>query len=258
MTYLDTIILSIIEGVTEFLPISSTGHLILASSLLKLPKTEFLKSFEIIIQLGAILAVVVLYWRTITRHFRLVTKVAIAFLPTMVVGFTLYKIVKKIFLGNEYIVVWSLLLGGILLILFEYLHKEKETATGEMSAITNKQALLIGLAQSVAVVPGISRAAATIVGGLILGLKRKTIVEFSFLLAIPTMAAATALDLIKSAPSFQSSDFGFLTLGLVVSFAVALLTIKFLLTFIRSHTFIGFGIYRILLAIAFLLFYHRP
>jgi undecaprenyl-diphosphatase len=137
------------------------------------------------------------------------------------------------------------------LIIFECLHKEKESAAAEFSQITYAQAALIGLFQSLAIIPGVSRAAATIVGGLIVGLKRKTIVEFSFLLAIPTMAAAVALDMLKSANTFNRGQFLVLSIGFLVSFAVALLAIKFLLSFIKKHTFIPFGIYRIILAAAF-------
>jgi undecaprenyl-diphosphatase len=255
MSFLSSVILGIIEGISEFLPISSTGHLILTAHLLKLEQTTFLKSFEIAIQLGAILSVAALYWRSLVIDFKILKRVVVAFIPTAILGFIFYPIIKKFLLGSYHIVVWALLLGGIFLIIFELLYREKENAKDEIASITFKQSFLIGIFQSLAIVPGVSRAAATIIGGLILGLKRKTIVEFSFLLAVPTMGAAVALDLIKSAGAFTYDEFLFLLIGFLVSFIVALLSIKFLLSFIKNHNFIIFGIYRIVLALLFLLMF---
>jgi len=255
MSFLSSVILGIIEGISEFLPISSTGHLILTAHLLKLEQTTFLKSFEIAIQLGAILSVAALYWRSLVIDFKILKRVVVAFIPTAILGFIFYPIIKKFLLGSYHIVVWALLLGGIFLIIFELLYREKENAKDEIASITFKQSFLIGIFQSLAIVPGVSRAAATIIGGLILGLKRKTIVEFSFLLAVPTMGAAVALDLIKSASTFTSGELLFLLIGFFVSFIVALLSIKFLLSFIKNHNFIPFGIYRIVLALLFLLMF---
>ncbi len=252
MSFLQSIILGIIEGVTEFLPISSTGHLVLASDLMKISQTEFVKSFEISIQLGAILSVVVLYFKSFVSDFEALKRIIVAFLPTAVLGVILYKIVKTFLLGNDKIIVYSLLVGGLILVLFEYFYKEKEEGASKISEITLKQSFTIGIFQSLAMIPGVSRSAATIVGGLILGIKRKTIVEFSFLLAVPTMLAATALDLLKSYKNFSSNDFGILSVGFLVSFFVAILSIKFLLSFIKKHTFLPFGVYRIILAIIFL------
>ena len=250
MHLLDVIILGIVEGITEFLPISSTGHMILTSKLLGLPPTEFLKSFEIAIQLGAILSVVFLYRKQLTTDMEALKRVAVAFLPTAVIGFVLYKMIKKFLLGNSSVVLWSLLLGGIFIIIFELLHKEKKGAVNSLSTISFKQAFIIGICQSLAVVPGVSRSAATIIGGLMLGVERKTIVEFSFLLAIPTMACATGLDLLKTSASFNATEVGYLAVGFVVSFITALAAIKFLLAFIKNNNFIPFGIYRVLLALA--------
>ena len=252
MSFLQSIILGIVQGFTEFLPISSTGHLILVSDLLKIPQTEFVKSFEIAIQLGSILAVVVLYWKTLVTKIEVLKKIAVAFLPTATLGLVFYKIVKTFLLGNEKVVVYSLLLGGIFLILFEYFYKEKTESASELENISLKQAFIIGLFQSVAMIPGVSRSAATIIGGLFVGIKRKTIVEFSFLLAIPTMLAATALDLLKSYQEFSSGSLGVLSLGFLASFLVAILSIKFLLNFVKKHDFTVFGVYRILVAIIFL------
>jgi undecaprenyl-diphosphatase len=151
-------------------------------------------------------------------------------------------------------VLWSLFLGGIFLIVFEIFHRHREEQIDDLASIPYPTALLIGLFQSVAMVPGVSRSAATIVGGLILGLKRRTIVEFSFLLAVPTMLAATCLDLYKNAGSFSVEQMGFLAVGFVVSFIAALVGIKFLLNFIKHHTFIPFGIYRVAIVLLFWVF----
>ncbi|MBI5466046.1 MAG: undecaprenyl-diphosphate phosphatase [Candidatus Kerfeldbacteria bacterium] len=251
MGLLQSLILGLVEGVTEFLPISSTGHLILTTRLLGLDSTEFVKSFEIIIQLGAILAVVVLYWRTLFVNWAIMKRLAVAFLPTAVIGLALYRLVKQYLLGSNAVVLWAMLLGGLALIIFELVHQEPEARPDELARLPYGTALVIGLCQSLAIVPGVSRAAATIVGGLSLGLSRRAAVEFSFLLAVPTMLAATGLDLFKNASSFSSSQFGVLSAGFIVSFVVALMSIKFLLGFIKQHTFIPFGLYRILAAVSF-------
>ncbi len=253
MNYIQAIIFGIVEGLTEFLPISSTGHLILTSSLLKLTQTEFMKSFEIAIQLGAILSVVVLYWRSFILDMDKLKKVITAFIPTALVGLLFYKIIKKYLLDSQAIVLWALFIGGIIIILLELFLKRRDDQK-EAQAINYRQAFLIGLFQSLAIVPGVSRAAATIMGGLLLGISRRAIVEFSFLLAVPTMAAAVALDLIKTAPSFSGSEFVFLSIGFVVSFLTAMAAVKFLLSFIKKNNFIPFGIYRIILALALWLF----
>jgi undecaprenyl-diphosphatase len=255
MTILHTIILSIIEGITEFLPISSTGHMILASTLLKIQETDFVKSFEIIIQLGAILAVLVLYWKKLLLNKKTLTNVIIAFLPTAFVGLVLYKFIKNMLLGNPWIVVWSLGIGGVLLILLELFHKE--TTTVEQTDMTPSQAFIIGCAQSLSIIPGVSRAAATIAGAMLTGMKRAEAVEFSFLLAIPTMAAATGLDFVKSATHFTGSQYEILGLGFIVAFLTALVVVKWFIGFIKKYTFIPFGIYRILIAFAFVLFVLR-
>lgn len=248
MDFVQAIILSIVEGLSEFLPISSTGHLILASDILKIPQTDFVKSFEIIIQLGAILAVVVLYFKTLLNRKNWANILA-AFIPTAVVGFTLYKYIKGFLIGNTNVVLISLFIGGILLILFE-LVKKKESV-GKIENLTLRQSFVIGLYQSVSVIPGVSRSAATIIGALLIGAKRTVAVEFSFLLAVPTMIAATGLDLIKSNFAFSGNEYMLLLVGLLGSFIVAIFAVKFLLQFIQTHTFIPFGIYRIILAFTF-------
>ncbi len=262
MTILHGFILGLIEGLTEFLPISSTAHLVLAGEWLQIPSSEFLKTFEISIQLGAILAVVVLYWKKIWSSWDLVGKITAAFIPTAIIGLIFYKIIKNYLLDNNYVIAAALLLGGIILIWFERYHSRKisgksETNEGanvddQVESISYRQAALIGVFQSLAIIPGTSRAAATIIGGLSLGVKRKNIVEFSFLLAIPTMAAATGLDLIKSRSALSAlggHDFIIWLVGFGVSFLTAMLGVRFFMRYIQKNDFAPFGWYRIVLGL---------
>jgi len=253
MDFITAVILGIVQGISEFLPISSTGHMILASHLMGLKHTEFLKSFEIAIQAGTILSVVVLYGRTLLVDVEVIKRLIVAFVPTGVLGLTLYKLIKGYLLGSENVVLGSLLVGGIFLVVFEWWYREKEDAASEIREISYKNAFIIGLFQSIAMIPGVSRSASTIVGGLMLGLKRKTIVEFTFLLAVPTMLAATGYDLIRSGSQFSAGEFQYLLAGFFTAFIVALVSIKFLLRFIKTHTFIPFGIYRIVLVVCWVL-----
>ena len=249
MNVFQAIILGIIEGVTEFLPVSSTAHLVLAADAMKLTGSEFLKSFEIIIQLGAILSVVVLYWRRFL-NLEIIKKLVVAFIPTGIIGLTVYK-AAKVMLGSVNVVLITLVVGGIVLILFEHFRADTEDDP-DMKEITYKRALLIGLFQAIAIVPGVSRSAATIVGGSLIGISKRTIVEFSFLLAVPTMAAATGLELLKGYEAL-SGNFPTLAVGFVVSFITAIAAIKSFLAFVKMRDFKAFGIYRIVLAVAFYL-----
>ncbi len=253
MDFFSIFIFSLVEGVTEFLPISSTGHLMLVGHLLKIPPSDFLSSFEIFIQLGAILAVVVLYFNKIIKNFALVKKIIIAFVPTAVIGFLAYPLIKNFLLESLTTVGWALILGGLVLIVFEYWYigKDKEPVVN-LDSISYKQAFLVGVFQSLAVVPGVSRAGATIVGGLFLGLSRSAVVEFSFLLAIPTVFAATGYDLIKTGPTFSVMEYNTLALGFVFSFVFAILTVRWLLFFVQKYDFRWFGLYRVLLGLAIL------
>lgn len=250
MNFFQAVILGIVEGASEFLPISSTGHLMIAAKVLGLAQTEFVKSFEISIQLGAILAVVVLYWRKLLVNFEVLKRVLVAFLPTAVLGFIFYKVIKKVLLSDLQVVLWSLFLGGIFLIIFEIWIRGKDSTISEISEMPYKTAIWIGVFQSLAMIPGVSRSAASIVGGLWLGLERETVVEFSFLLAVPTMLAATAFDLLKSAHTFSHQEFEVLGVGFAVSFFAAIFCIKWLIEFVKNHTFIQFGFYRIFVAVS--------
>ncbi|MGB3073609.1 MAG: undecaprenyl-diphosphate phosphatase [Candidatus Moraniibacteriota bacterium] len=251
MDSLDAIILGVVEGLTEFLPISSTGHLVLVSHLLGLSETDFLKSFEVVIQLGAILAVVTLYWRKLLFDRAVMQRIVVALLPALGVGYLFYATIRSL-LVSQLTVVIALFVGGVILILFER-YRQEPTNPAAVETLTYKQALLIGLAQALSVVPGVSRAGATIVGGLATGLSRSAAVEFSFLLGVPTMVAATTLDVVKHHADFSLADIQSLAIGLIVSFLVALVAIKFLLRYVETHSFVAFGVYRILVAVLFTL-----
>jgi len=254
MTILYSIILGLVEGITEFLPISSTAHLIIAAKALKIPSSDFLDSFLISIQVGAILSVAVLYAKTIIKNPKLILKIAAAFLPTAIIGLTSYKLVKNYLLESLPLIAGALLIGGIIIIILEkyFAHlnyDQPEMTEKDLNTINYRQAAYIGIFQSLAIVPGVSRSAATIMGGLSLGLSRRNIVEFSFLLALPTMAAATALDLYKTPPVLQGNELTIWLIGLVVAFITAAAGIKFFLKFIKKNDFKIFGWYRLILGL---------
>ncbi len=252
------LILSAVEGITEFLPISSTGHLILASQILHIPQSEFVKSFEIIIQFGAILAVVVLYWRRLF-NIKIWPTIFVAFVPAAVIGFAFFKIIKDVLIGNSLVTVIALLLGGLILIAVEYWNNKRGHAD-DISGIENisyKNAFIIGVFQAVSVIPGTSRSAASIVGALLLKIDRKTAAEFSFFLAVPTVFAASMLDIFETKLSFTHSELLILIVGFVFSFLFALFAVKWLIGYISKHDFVIFGVYRIALAIIFYIIFLR-
>lgn len=265
MTHLHTIILGIIEGITEFLPISSTAHLDIVRELLGIISTDFIKSFEITIQLGAILAVVILYFKKITTNINVIKNITIAFIPTGIIGFILYKIIKSFLLGNVVLAASMLVLGGIAIIYFENKFAKREKSLDiknesnvpekNISNLTIKELLILGTCQALAVVPGVSRSGAVIITGKVMGLSNILITEFSFLLAIPTMLAATAYDLLKSGFSFSQSEWGSILLGFLVSFVVALFVVKWLISYIKTHSFKIFGWYRIIFGLIMLMFF---
>jgi len=247
---LSTIVLSVIQGLTEFLPVSSTGHLILTAHLLGFSDVEFVKSFEITIQLGSIFSVIFLFFRRFTRSPFLLSKVLVAFIPTGLLGFLLYRVIKDHLLGNPHLVVISLIVGGIALIIIERTHSEK-SHTEAPEDISYLRAFLIGTFQSLSMVPGVSRSGATIMGSLLLGLKRKTAVEFSFFLAVPTMFMATGYDLMKAGSHFTQAQWEILGIGFIISFLVAAIAVKAFLGYITKYNFIPFGIYRILIGLLY-------
>jgi undecaprenyl-diphosphatase len=258
MTIIQSFIMGIVEGLTEFLPISSTAHLIFTGELLRIPASEFLKTFEISIQLGAILAVVIIYFKRVWNNLGLIWKLAAAFIPTSIIGLIFYKIVKNFLMESNLVIAISLLLGGIIIILFENWYSKKNISEiaedSDLNKITYKQAIILGVIQALAIIPGVSRAGATIIGGLAQGIKRKTIVEFSFLLAIPTMLAATALDIYKNPTTFSGNQLTLWIIGFITSFITAIIGVKFLIKYVQKNDFKIFGWYRIALGIIVLAF----
>lgn len=254
MTIIHSLLLGLVEGITEFLPISSTAHLIIAAKALKIPSSDFLDSFLISIQVGAILSVAVLYAKTIIKNPRLILKIAAAFIPTAIIGLAAYSLVKAYLFDSLPLIASTLFIGGVIIILLErhFARRNFDQPAEEekdLDSINYRQAAYIGIFQSLAIVPGVSRSAATIMGGLSMGLSRKNIVEFSFLLALPTMLAATALDLYKTPPVLNGNELNLWIIGLVVSFITAVLGIKFFLKFIKKNDFRIFGWYRIIIAL---------
>jgi len=242
--------MGVVEGLTEFLPVSSTGHLILTAHILGLPQDEFTKSFEIAIQLGSILAVIFIYLERFIKDYETWKRIILAFIPTGLVGFALYKVIKGYLLGNDLIVVINLFVGGIILILADK-YCERFCHLGDIDELPLKKAPLVGLFQALAVVPGVSRSGATIIGGMLMGLSRRSAAEFSFILAVPTMLAATGYDLLKTGGQFESAHWELLGVGFVTAFFTALFTVRMFLKFLNSHGFMVFGIYRMVVAVVY-------
>lgn len=249
MSDLQAILLGIVEGITEFLPISSTGHLMVSTTLLGLESDRFVKAFTVAIQFGAILSVVVLYFKRFFKSVDFYIKLFVAFLPAGVIGFLCNKYIDM-WLGDVMVVVCTFFFGGIILLFVDRWFKKTEHAPDR--AISNGNALVIGFFQCISMIPGVSRSAATIVGGLTQKLNRKTAVEFSFFLAVPTMFAATAFKLFqyyKTGTGFSHEEISLLVIGNVVAFIVALVAIKSFIGYLSKHGFKIFGIYRIAAAI---------
>ncbi len=251
MDIFQSIILGIIEGFTEFLPISSTGHMIVAAKFLGLSQTTDIKAFEVIIQLAAILAVVFLYKEKFSpKKIELWKRLIVAYLPLAIVGFIFRHQIKELF--SVQIVATMFIIGGIVFLVVEKFYKEKEHTVRDVEQVTYKQALYIGLAQIFALIPGTSRAGSTIVGGLLSGLDRKCSAEFSFLLAFPVMITVSGYDFLKHYHEFSDQNLMVLAVGFITSFIVAYITIKLFISFLERFTFVSFGVYRILFGLVLL------
>ncbi|MBI3134636.1 MAG: undecaprenyl-diphosphate phosphatase [Bacteroidetes bacterium] len=253
MTYLEAIILAVIEGLTEFLPVSSTGHMIIASTFMGIANDEFTKLFTVAIQFGAILSVVVLYFKKFLQGVSFYVKLGVAFIPTGILGLLLKDTVDGL-LENVTVVAVSLLLGGIILLFIDKWFAKNETEGSD--EVSLKTGLIIGTIQSIAMIPGVSRSAATIVGGLTQKLTRKAAAEFSFFLAVPTMFAATVKSMWDSKELLMASENNMLLIlitGNVVAFVVAYLAIKSFIGFLTKHGFKVFGYYRIVVGLVLLL-----
>lgn len=250
MNTLQAIIIAIVEGITEFLPISSTGHMILTQHLLGLPSSEFLKAFIVNIQFGAILSVIVLYWKRFFQSFDFYYKLFLAFIPAAIIGFLLSKYIDQM-LGSVMVVGVSLLLGGVILLFVDkwFNHSVSEKPVSWQNAIK------IGLFQCISMIPGVSRSAATIVGGMTQGLSRKQAAEFSFFLAVPTMLAASAYKLIENYKVITPDNVKILVIGNGVAFIVAMLAIKAFIGFLTRYGFKWFGWYRIIVGLVIIALY---
>ena len=255
MSIIEAIILAIVEGITEFLPVSSTGHMIIASSLMGIAENPFTKTFTVAIQLGAIFSVVVLYWKRFFQTINFYLKLFVAFLPAAVIGFLFNDYIDQLLERVEVVAV-MLILGGIVFLFIDKLFKKTEE--NEVPEINYTTALKIGLFQTISMIPGVSRSAATIIGGLTQKLTKKTAAEFSFFLAVPTMAAATGYKLLKfykAGNGFSSDEIMILLIGNAVAFIVAMLAIKSFIQFLTTNGFKLFGYYRIVLGVIILVLY---
>lgn len=255
MSFFEAIILAIVEGLTEFLPVSSTGHMIIASSVLGIASDPFTKMFTIAIQFGAILSVVVLYWKRFFQTLDFYFKLLVAFIPAMVLGLLFSDAIDQLLESVEVVAI-MLILGGIVFLFIDNFFKDSEEHGG--IEITYKKALTIGFFQTLAMVPGVSRSAATIIGGLTQKLTRKAAAEFSFFLAVPTMLAATGYKLLKfylEGNAFGSHEVAVLAVGNIAAFIIAVFAIKSFITFLTKHGFKLFGYYRIALGLIILTLY---
>ena len=267
------VLFGLVEGITEWLPVSSTGHMILLEEFIKFEQVSegFFDMFDVVIQLGAIMAVVVLYWKEIfpfritKKHaikvevdkdiFSMWFKILVACVPAAVVGLALDEILEK-YLYNGYVVAAMLIIFGIAFIFVENWNKGREYAVNSLAELTYRAALIIGVFQLIAAVfPGTSRSGATIVGALLIGVSRKVAAEFTFFLAIPVMFGASLLKLLKFGFDFSAIELAALLIGMVVAFAVSMVVIKFLMSYIKKHDFKVFGWYRIVLGAIVLLYF---
>lgn len=252
MDLLNSLILGTVEGITEFLPISSTAHLIIVSKFLNIPQTEFLKFFEVFIQSGAILAVVFMYLKYAIKNPEILKRVAVSFVPTAIVGFLLHRIIKEVFFESADLITGSLFLVGLIFILIEYLIKKKKILLSRsLKDLSWVDAVIVGFGQSLAVVPGVSRAGIVMLTMMAKGFRRDESAVYSFLLAVPTILAASVYDLLKTDMGLilDSNNFPFLLVGFLTSFVTAYVSVTWLIGFIKRKTLIGFGIYRIILSL---------
>ncbi|MCS7057872.1 MAG: undecaprenyl-diphosphate phosphatase [Meiothermus sp.] len=258
MTVFEALILGVLEGLTEFLPISSTGHLTLAAHLLGLDiqNDPFIKSFVVVIQLGAILAVLTLYFRRFLRDLEVWKRVLLAFIPTGVLGFLFADVIERVFLGNDLVVVVNLVGVGVLLLLVDR-SLERRKRYEDVNQMPPLKSVLVGLAQALAMMPGVSRSGATIVGGMALGMSRRAAAEFSFILAVPTMLSATGFSLLRHLEEFRTDGWALLAVGFLAAFFTALLTVRWLLSFVSQSSFVPFAIYRILVGVVYGVFFLR-
>jgi len=250
MSWLQAFILAVVEGITEFLPVSSTGHMILTEGVLGMKSNDFIQAFIINIQFGAILSVVVLYWKRFFQTMKFYYKLLVAFLPAAFFGLLLNDYIESL-LESVYVVAVMLVIGGVVLVFVDRWFKNP----AENQEVTYPKALKIGLFQVIAMIPGVSRSAATIIGGMTQKLTKKTAAEFSFFLAVPTMAAASGYKLLKNYTAFNADNIGILLFGNVIAFIVAFLAIRSFINYLTKHGFAVFGYYRIVVGLLIIILY---
>jgi undecaprenyl-diphosphatase len=253
MTVFESIIIAIVQGITEYLPVSSTGHMIITESLLGMEQTPFLKTFTVAIQLGSILAVLVLYWKRFFQSLKFYYKLFIAFIPAAVIGFFFKDFIEEKLLGNVWVVAISLFVGGVIFLFIDKWFRKNEME--EKQELKYLSAFKIGLFQCIGMIPGVSRSAATIIGGMTQKLNRRNAAEFSFFLAVPTLFAATALELydIFKEGNINSEQIKLLAIGNLVAFVVAAIAIKAFITFLTRYGFKIFGYYRIVVGLVLII-----
>lgn len=253
MTIFDAIIFGIVEGLTEFLPVSSTAHLTLTAQLLGVLETPFVKTFTIVIQLGAILSVCILFFHLVWKNKKLIWITLAGFIPTAIVGFLLYRLIKEFLIGNLYVAGATLLLGGVFFLFLEYWYLPRRAVSRGEAYPSVWESIGFGLAQAIAVIPGISRSGAVISYGLLRGYSREVATTFAFLLAVPTMVAASVYDIYKSGTFLNKGEWQLLLVGFLVSFVVAYIVNTWFIRFVSKHSFVLFGWYRIVIGLLILL-----
>lgn len=254
MTLIQALILAFVEGITEFLPVSSTAHLIITSTILGLPQNEYVSFFEVFIQGSAILAVVVIYFEYILKHMKYVSFILASFIPTAIIGLLMHDTIKNVFFQSNELIAYALIGVGVLFVVVEWMIKTKRLKVDQdISDMTYKHAIIIGIIQATAIVPGVSRAGAVIIGMMGLGYKRTESALYSFLLAVPTIVGASVFDLIKTDLSVVQGQWGQVAIACVVSFLSAYVFVKWFIGYLQKHTLQIFAAYRILLGYGILL-----
>ncbi|MBI9068955.1 MAG: undecaprenyl-diphosphate phosphatase [Salinivirgaceae bacterium] len=249
MNWIHALIIAIVEGITEFLPVSSTGHMIITQKVLGIENSDFVKAFIVNIQFGAILSVVVLYWKRFLQSMKFYYKLFIAFIPAAFFGLLLSDVIDQL-LENVLVVAISLVVGGVILVFVDSWFKNSDEKNQE---VTYKKSFIIGLFQVIAMIPGVSRSASTIIGGMTQNLTKKNAAEFSFFLAVPTMAAASGYKLLQNYTSITNENIGLLIFGNIIAFFVAMLAIKSFIAFLTKNGFKVFGYYRIVVGLIIIL-----
>ncbi|MDF1880872.1 undecaprenyl-diphosphate phosphatase [Sulfurimonas sp. MAG313] len=252
MTLYEAAILGIVEGITEFLPVSSTAHIALVSQLMGVAQDDFMSSFNIIIQIAPIFSIMLIYFNTLVQSLDIWKKLIASFIPTGIIGFLFHKQIETMFSANS-IILW-MIATGVFFLIIEFLYSKRGHSTAQLEDVSYKQAISIGFIQALSLIPGVSRSGSTILGGMFLGLKRETSMSFSFLLAIPTMTAASGYTLLKDYDSLSFNGISLILIGFVVSFIVGLAAVKSFLAIVGKYNFTPFGIYLIASGILFGLF----